>query len=157
MMVMTNNCTFAMDRQNLRILQASALFSLIKISAKALPLYLKPQQLLALPNVPNKFHSKIFFLTLTLNLPPASSSNTQHGLCPYCNRHFKQIKIHIQTVHFKLKPYKCQFCSQGFGRSGNRLMHMRNMHAEVYDQRSAEIFFMLEKRRRAKNSNLPDL
>ncbi|KAL5270821.1 hypothetical protein ACHWQZ_G001481 [Mnemiopsis leidyi] len=58
-------------------------------------------------------------------------SNTQHGVCPYCNRYFKQIKIHIQTVHFKLKPYKCQFCSQTFGRSGNRLMHMRNKHAEV--------------------------
>ena len=71
------------------------------------------------------------------------------GQCPYCNRYFKQIKIHIQTVHFKLKPYRCQFCNQTFGRSGNRLMHMRNRHPVLFDQTKAEIFFRIERQERA--------
>ncbi|XP_063684442.1 PR domain zinc finger protein 5-like [Bolinopsis microptera] len=73
---------------------------------------------------------------------------TYEGECPYCKRYFKQVKIHVETVHLKLKQYRCQFCDKRFGRSGDRLVHMRNVHTEVYDKKSAEQFFKRERMER---------
>jgi len=50
----------------------------------------------------------------------------------------------MREVHLKIKRFKCQFCDKLFGRSGNRLAHMRNVHKEHFEQNAAERFFRKE-------------
>ena len=57
---------------------------------------------------------------------------------------FVRLDIHIRDVHLKIKRFKCQFCDKMFGRSGNRLTHMRRVHREQFDEQAAEMFFRRE-------------
>ena len=65
-------------------------------------------------------------------------------VCPHCNIQFARLDIHIREVHLKIKRYKCQFCEKRFGRSANRLSHMRNVHNELFDPVRAELYFQRE-------------
>ncbi|KAL5270820.1 hypothetical protein ACHWQZ_G001480 [Mnemiopsis leidyi] len=64
---------------------------------------------------------------------------------------FVRLDIHIRDVHLKIKRFKCQFCDKMFGRSGNRLTHMRRVHREQFDEEAAEMFFRREQIERGMN------
>ena len=71
-------------------------------------------------------------------------------VCPHCHNKYARLDVHIRNVHLKMKRFRCQFCEKRFGQSGHRLVHMRNVHKEVFDQTAAEEFFRREQLERGK-------
>ena len=53
--------------------------------------------------------------------------------CPECNKCFtyKSIKRHMDTVHLKLKNYKCDQCEVAYGQSGDLKRHKIRVHQNV--------------------------
>ena len=62
------------------------------------------------------------------------SSTLQVHACPHCSKEFStrhRIKEHIDTVHMKLRRYRCMWpgCFKSFGRDTHLTVHMR-MHKD---------------------------
>ena len=59
-------------------------------------------------------------------------------ICPICNKEFKgsgrvrNCKIHINTVHLKHKPYKCNFCNVRFGYKDYMKRHLIRHHKSLF-------------------------
>lgn len=59
-------------------------------------------------------------------------------ICPMCNKEFKgsgrvrNCKIHINTVHLKHKPYKCNFCNVRFGYKDYMKRHLIRHHKSLF-------------------------
>ena len=56
--------------------------------------------------------------------------------CPYpeCKKEFckpSQLKIHVDTVHLKLKPHKCDECGEAFGRKEHLKRHIDTVHLKL--------------------------
>ena len=62
--------------------------------------------------------------------PPLFSEYHAFAMCEICHKWISryQLKRHQNTVHFKIKPYPCRFCSKCFGTAGNRTSHERSVH-----------------------------
>ena len=74
--------------------------------------------------------------SLTKSLIPTrtlvSKPKKKHA-CPYheCKKECHSpsaLKIHVDTVHLKLKPHKCEECGEAFGQKGNLTIHMNTIH-----------------------------
>ncbi|XP_063698544.1 zinc finger protein 260-like [Culicoides brevitarsis] len=49
--------------------------------------------------------------------------------CDKCNAKFKRrehLRIHVNGVHLKLKPFKCEICDRTFSQIGDRNVHMKS-------------------------------
>uniref|UniRef100_A0A336MD81 CSON015472 protein n=1 Tax=Culicoides sonorensis TaxID=179676 RepID=A0A336MD81_CULSO len=49
--------------------------------------------------------------------------------CDQCNAKFKRrehLRIHVNGVHLKLKPFKCEICGRTFSQAGDRNIHMKS-------------------------------
>ena len=54
--------------------------------------------------------------------------------CYYCSKRFTQsynVKLHIDTVHKKLRPYKCNYCQHSFGRKDHLNHHIDVIHKKI--------------------------
>ena len=56
------------------------------------------------------------------------------GPCPYCRdgRFYKNLRSHIEVIHFKKKRYQCSLCGEGFVATKNLKQHIRGAHPEMY-------------------------
>lgn len=61
------------------------------------------------------------------------------GKCAVCKKVFtasqqgdlkKNIKRHNDTVHLKMKPYQCPFCSKKCSRKDNLMDHVKSRHGD---------------------------
>ena len=55
-----------------------------------------------------------------------STYNCQKSFCQQL-----KLKKHIQTVHEKLRPFKCEHCQRSFGDKGDLTRHVKIVHDEV--------------------------
>ena len=65
------------------------------------------------------------------NLPPAKDNDVK-ATCPQCNQTFRRLfnmKTHINRVHNKVKPYKCDKCDKSFATNSDLKQHL-NTHGE---------------------------
>ncbi|XP_063689157.1 zinc finger protein 711-like [Bolinopsis microptera] len=56
--------------------------------------------------------------------------------CPHCFKLFNgngQLNRHINAVHLKLKPFKCNFCNNSFAANHLRVKHIRRTHDRNYE------------------------
>ncbi|KAG5680402.1 hypothetical protein PVAND_009911 [Polypedilum vanderplanki] len=68
-------------------------------------------------------------LTTHQNSKFSSSSSIRKHKCAHCSQCFKRaehLKIHINRIHLKMKPYTCTFdgCDKSFSQIGDRNVHM---------------------------------
>ncbi|KAL5248231.1 hypothetical protein ACHWQZ_G017422 [Mnemiopsis leidyi] len=76
------------------------------------------------------------------NLNVTNEMDTENSdkmyICPICNKEFKgsgrvrNCKIHINTVHLKHKPYKCNFCNVRFGYKDYMKRHLIRHHKSLF-------------------------
>ena len=67
----------------------------------------------------------------SLNVEPSNASNS--FTCPTCEKIFKHkqlLKVHIQTVHLRIKPYKCNQCDFTSARKSHLTTHKFNHTGE---------------------------
>ena len=65
------------------------------------------------------------------NLQPAKDNEVK-ATCPQCNQTFRRLfnlKTHINRVHNKVKPYKCDKCDKAFATNSDLKQHL-NTHGE---------------------------
>ena len=57
--------------------------------------------------------------------------------CRYCDKEIcgsvSNLRRHINAVHMKLKPYKCQFCGLCFTQATSVIKHVKNVHKNVHE------------------------
>ena len=54
--------------------------------------------------------------------------------CPLCEKHFKSkrnVNLHIDTVHKKLRPFSCRFCGKAFGEKRTCDRHINAIHKNL--------------------------
>ena len=54
--------------------------------------------------------------------------------CGKCQKYFydsRNLKLHIDTIHLKIKKYKCDECSKSFGRLNNLKCHVEIVHEKL--------------------------
>jgi len=62
------------------------------------------------------------------------TKNANKKICNYCGHHFagnQTLRQHINDVHLKLKPYKCEKCKKCFSQGHNLKFHMNSVHLKV--------------------------
>lgn len=72
---------------------------------------------------------------LLCNIPLSGPATT--AKCPHCEKVITgrkrningNLKRHINTVHLKLKPFKCCYCEKMFGEKSNKQSHERTVHS----------------------------
>ena len=53
------------------------------------------------------------------------------NICTDCGKSFvkySKLKLHVNSVHLKLKPYNCNICGESFAQSGNLNKHIQIVH-----------------------------
>ncbi|KAL5270810.1 hypothetical protein ACHWQZ_G001470 [Mnemiopsis leidyi] len=75
-----------------------------------------------------------------MNLSLTSPDETRRR-CDLCDKWVSKSQLlrHKNTVHFKLKPYRCSFCPKAFGTSGHRRKHMSTLHSLNFQEQQANI------------------
>ena len=51
-------------------------------------------------------------------------------LCPYKTININHLNCHVNAVHLKLKPFKCEKCSSEFSQKSSLKLHFREYHGE---------------------------
>ena len=72
-------------------------------------------------------------LTNTVKEKSAKKVNSGVGkhVCDECGKSYRyklDLKRHVDGVHLKLKPFKCEHCDESFDRSRNLIVHSLNQH-----------------------------
>ena len=70
-----------------------------------------------------------YFITFSGNFFELQSEHHTRE-CPYCQKHlkYKNLRRHIQGVHLKMKPFKCEYCDARFSQKINRANHIKSVH-----------------------------
>lgn len=72
--------------------------------------------------------NRSFKLPSSLTSHMKTHSEERKHVCPECGNTFKRaehLRIHVNGVHLKQKPYPCYLCKKSFAQSGDRNIHMR--------------------------------
>lgn len=72
--------------------------------------------------------NKGFKLPYSLSSHLKTHNEDRKHICTQCGNTFKRaehLRIHINGVHLKQKPFSCSLCSKTFSQSGDRNMHMK--------------------------------
>ena len=51
--------------------------------------------------------------------------------CQYCGKSFvskQSVKMHIDAIHFQLRPFSCDYCEETFTQKSNLKTHVKNKH-----------------------------
>ena len=57
--------------------------------------------------------------------------DSDQGFCPYCRKFYQgNLRRHIKGVHFKVKPFKCEYCESRFSQKSDRFKHIKRIHGE---------------------------
>jgi len=59
--------------------------------------------------------------------PASSTGNKPNVACPHCDKKFMRgynMRVHIDRVHNKNKPWQCQFCEKSFATTSDLKQHM---------------------------------
>ena len=51
--------------------------------------------------------------------------------CQYCGKSFvskQSVKMHIDAIHFQLRPFSCDYCEETFTQKSNLRTHVKNKH-----------------------------
>ena len=81
-----------------------------------------------------QFPIKLSFLLPLISAPSQQTSHLNSPgsvSCPDCGKvmsHRASLQRHINDVHLKLKPWKCQLCSTTFTRKRNLVNHVKMLH-----------------------------
>ena len=76
----------------------------------------------------------------TSKFPEGKGRFGDRGECPYCHKFFAaKLNRHINGVHLKLRPYRCNFCDATFTQAGNRATHMGSVHGVRRDKDGHEM------------------
>lgn len=72
--------------------------------------------------------NRAFKLPSSLTSHMKKHNEDRKHVCKECGNSFKRaehLRIHINGVHLKQKPYPCHYCRKSFSQSGDRNIHMR--------------------------------
>lgn len=64
-----------------------------------------------------------------------SHNEERKHVCTECGNTFKRaehLRIHVNGVHLKQKPYPCYLCKKSFAQSGDRNIHMRRHTGKIH-------------------------
>ena len=65
--------------------------------------------------------------------------------CPICKKkiHGQNMGDHMQNIHYKVKPYKCDHCGKDFFCKSNVNRHIRRVHKDKLIIGSTEMFLKM--------------
>ena len=59
-------------------------------------------------------------------------TNPDPGRCPHCQKQCgTHLRRHINVVHLKLKPFKCEQCDKRFSERSNLSKHFKVVHLKI--------------------------
>ena len=61
------------------------------------------------------------------NNPPPAKDTEVKATCPHCNQTFRRMynmKTHVDRVHNKVKPFKCDSCDKSFATNSDLKQHL---------------------------------
>ena len=80
----------------------------------------------------NEFvHSDVTAITPAVKPKEKLFKCTYNG-CEKVYRSKENLKLHIQNIHKKLKPYQCSYCPLKFSHRNGRIYHERKVHTSFF-------------------------
>lgn len=61
----------------------------------------------------------------------SSKLSPGYNWCELCKKDFKNIRLHHDFVHLKLRPFACDACGKRFGRHGGVERHINSVHLNL--------------------------
>lgn len=97
--------------------------------------------------------NKGFKLPSSLSSHMKIHNEERKHVCSQCGNSFKRaehLRIHVNGVHLKKKPYTCEYCPKTFAQSGDRNIHrLRHTHEKNHQCTYCKKMFRLPKALRA--------
>merc|ERR1712037_393749 len=72
-----------------------------------------------------QYFGSICLLKLHIESVHSKVKPFQCGKCGYCFCTATSLKVHVNAVHLKLKPFGCTFCDLSFTQKGNLKTHLK--------------------------------